>query len=270
MSLNSDRKTVKILKESKPDKNGTVTITKQVPCSRCGGTGTYSFYAMGQRQGGVCFGCNGKGFNVINEKIFTPEYRKKLDQQNEKRRLKKRNEDNKKEVERYGLNNEYIYVVTEPDTYLIKTELYYAGATYDSNLGWFFKRDEKAYKTKRVKVADFTNLQDGLKWVDFEKYNEKVREQQLEKTDYVSEVGQRIELELKLIQKFPFETQWGLNFVYLFQDTKGNRLAWKTSKSLLDVWPVEEARHVKATIKSHEIYNNHRQTAIKNVKIINE
>ena len=82
----------------KTDKNGTKYFNDRVVCDRCGGDGVYKWGAMISWCGGpampqyagTCFKCNGAGkvWEIVKE--YTPEYRAKLDAQNEKRKAKQR------------------------------------------------------------------------------------------------------------------------------------------------------------------------------------
>lgn len=252
-------------------------MKKKIPCNRCSGSGQFKFMSMGKITYGTCFKCDGDGFLVVTEKSFTPEYRTKLDQLNKKRAEQKRRitreKESQKNFDRYGFDKGYIYVVTEENSYAIKEELHHQGATYDPELGWFFKEKQEQYKTKKVLVEEFSEINDdGIIDLKLEEYNERqqalLREKRREEGEFIGTIGQRLELDLKLTNTVTLDTQWGNVYLHLFEDQNNNLLIWKTNKFLYyDEWDIGEIKTIKATIKDHDYYRDTKQTWIKNVKI---
>ncbi|EMW5974477.1 TPA: hypothetical protein ACGU7O_001133 [Enterococcus faecium] len=266
-----------IISKSQPDKNGTITMKKKIPCYRCSGSGQYKFMSMGKITYGTCFKCDGDGFLVVTEKSFTPEYRAKLNALNKKRADRKiritREKESQKNFDRYGFEKGYIYVVIEENSYAIKDELHHQGATYDPLLGWFFKEKQEQYKTQKVFVEEFSVINDeGIIELKLEEYSERqqeiLRAKRREEGEFIGTIAQRLELDLKLTNTVTIDTQWGNVYLHLFEDKNHNSLIWKTNKFLYyDEWDVGEVRKVKATIKAHDYYRDTKQTWVKNVKI---
>ena len=101
-------------------------------------------------------------------------------------------------------------------------------------------------------------------------------------SQYVGEIGRRIELEVKLIKENSFKSYFGFNeitTIYTMEDADGNVFVWKTSSYLkLDT---ENSRGdivadlprrgdritLKATVKEHNEYKGTRQTVLIRVKV---
>jgi len=84
-------------------------------------------------------------------------------------------------------------------------------------------------------------------------------------SDYVGEIGQKIQIELKFVACHSFETQWGTTDILKFLDAEGNVFIWKTSTSQL----IEQGQKVKikGTIKDHSEYAGAKQTILTRCKI---
>ena len=86
----------------KVDKNGTKHFATYCKCDRCGGTGVYTWGGTingHPMYAGTCYKCGGAQYLPTIEKEYTPEYRAKLDAQNEKRKAKMRAEAEKRRAE---------------------------------------------------------------------------------------------------------------------------------------------------------------------------
>lgn len=85
------------------------------------------------------------------------------------------------------------------------------------------------------------------------------------KSNYVGEVGQKIEWTLTVEKVISFEGFYGLQFVYLMRDADGNRITTKTNRDGL----MEQGSTVtvKGTIKAHEEYKGEKQTILTRVKV---
>lgn len=106
------------------------------------------------------------------------------------------------------------------------------------------------------------------------KAREAARNAQKEASNYVGEVGKRIDLnitEMKLLTSW--ETQWGMTWLYRFVDTNGNVLVWFASKPMERVnengvyEDVTEVNRIRATVKEHSERDGVKQTIITRCKI---
>ena len=78
-------------------------------------------------------------------------------------------------------------------------------------------------------------------------------------SEFVGEVGDKIELELAVIEARQQSGYYGDNILYIFEDENSNRYIWKTSaRKLL----VGEIYCLKGTIKEHLMFEGIRHTVL--------
>jgi hypothetical protein len=96
------------------------------------------------------------------------------------------------------------------------------------------------------------------------KAREAITKAQRAASDYVGEVGKRIDrriTEMKLITSW--ETQWGVTWLYKFTDIDGNVLVWFASRRL----DTDVVNRICATVKNHTERDGVRQTIITRCKV---
>lgn len=81
---------------------------------------------------------------------------------------------------------------------------------------------------------------------------------------YVGEVGEKINLELKLIYQKEISSQWGPSVIYSFKDINGNELTWFTKG--LDLRN-GITYNVVGTVKSHQTFRGTKQTVLTRCKV---
>ena len=95
-------------------------------------------------------------------------------------------------------------------------------------------------------------------------------------SEYVGEVGKRLEAEVTLVDVFGFEvpsfTPWGgtdTKMVYKFEDAGGNILVWFTTGYGLDAqqYPQGSILKIRGTVKEHSEYKGSKQTVLQRVKV---
>lgn len=276
----------------KIDKNGTKYYLDN-KCKKCGGAGIIPHYAY--IDGGVCWECGGSGIApkpaVI--KVYTPEYEQKLAERRAKRQAKqdaerkaKAGEHNAELLEKHGFNAEGITYMVLGNTYAMKDELKELGCKFDNYIGWHSATELDGYDTAPIKAEDMFNTNHvgelfGYGWKDgvvemVDKLRHEYDVQQCT-SEYVGEIGTKIECELTLVGAFSYEVKsfsgYGMSTMhaYVFEDANGNNFVWKTSAYLWhDDKPVEsgESIKVKATVKDHQEYNDKKQTVLQRVKIV--
>lgn len=96
---------------------------------------------------------------------------------------------------------------------------------------------------------------------------EKIKAEELRKaqTVFLHQDGEKVELDLKLVDRFSFPTQFGLCFIATYKDKADNVYKYKGSSP--PNIENDDFYHVKCTIK-HNDYRGEKQTLIQRVKII--
>lgn len=85
------------------------------------------------------------------------------------------------------------------------------------------------------------------------------------KSEHIGNVGDKLtNIELNVVSCHPFETIYGINFIYIFQDINGN--IYKYMGKHLDLNKGDTIQIKSCKIKSHDVYNNVKQTAIYYIK----
>lgn len=85
----------------------------------------------------------------------------------------------------------------------------------------------------------------------------KQREESAKVSEYVGQIGERITVEvaeMKLLTSW--ESDYGYTYLYRFVDNAGNVLIWFASR------PIEDAKKIKGTIKSHSERDGVKQTVL--------
>lgn len=95
-----------------------------------------------------------------------------------------------------------------------------------------------------------------------------------ELSNYVGNIGDRIEIEVKLLNRYIFQTMYGPQQIYVFIDNNNNVYKWKTSVYLVNskgesIETNEDTIKLKGSIKGHEEYKGTKQTELTRCKIIN-
>lgn len=101
-------------------------------------------------------------------------------------------------------------------------------------------------------------------------YNRKIQ-QELEKntvkdSEYQGEVGDKITFSGTITRIIPLESGWGISYLHIFQDDKGNAYSWFASNGNQ---PGNQGDQVKVTgkVKKHEDYRGIKQTVLTRCKI---
>lgn len=83
-------------------------------------------------------------------------------------------------------------------------------------------------------------------------------------SNWAGDIGNRIEINPENITCVTsWETQWGTTKIYKIIDTNGNIFIWKTSNFIEE----ENVKHIKGTVKAHNVYNNVKQTELTRCKV---
>ena len=255
------------------DKNGT-KYWMSTECPKCGGNGNIWYYS--HVSAGQCFMCGGTGYKETKWKEYTPEYAEVLRQRRLAKARKTAPERNAKLLEKLGMNAEGKTWVVMGNTFEIKDELKEKGAKYSNRFGWHFDHEDNGYSCVEVSIEEIAEKTDEWVWDLYEEYfiiqlikEKKNANATKTASEYVGNVGDKVEKVLTFKQEFTFETHFTyygeLNFIYKFADENGNTFTWKTGKSL----DLEEGKEytVKGTIKEHSEYKGDKQTVLTRCKI---
>lgn len=265
----------KVISE-RTDRNGTKHQVVIENCSRCGGAGGHEKWAW---TGRTCFKCGGSGKQQGKRKIYTPQHEEKLRIQREKRAEKKRQEriaqaeeENKNRIEKWGYQTGKIYPVLG-NTFEIKEELKEKGARYGGRLiGWYFSEKPSEYEVYELEVekliwySEFGEVNQLDDW-DYEDYVKSQKKNLEPQSEWVGEVGKRLDFELKIISSFEIDTQFGWSCINALVDADGNKFVWKTAHDLVYTHGKGEVIKLKGTIKEHSEYRDEKQTILTRCKI---
>lgn len=265
------------------DRNNTHYYTS-TRCPKCGGTGYLSYY--NHVEGGVCFLCGGTGRYGTKVLVRTIEYQNKLNAQRLEKARRTAGARNAEYLRRQGFSADGKTWVVMGNTYEIKDQLKAAGCKWNNEFGWHFDHMVNDFAVTEVNIDDNIPYRDDstesigqyaengmlyfLPGEFLQSYVKSLREQYIAdhapKTEYFGNVGDKLELDLKLIRRGAFTTNWGTTLVYTFTDSKDHQFVWKTGTS----WDVSEGTKItlRGTVKAHSEYRGVRQTELTRCRII--
>ena len=255
------------------DRNGT-KYYEETQCPKCGGNGYINGYE--HIEGGVCFLCGGTGNYTTHWKEMTPEYAQKLADRRLAKARAKSAERNAQYLKKLGFSEDGKAWIVLGNTYEIKDELKAAGAKFHNLLGWHFDHEDNGFDCFEISTDDVMyetieyTLDLKADWMIIEFIKEqKALHAPKSTSEYVGEIGDKIEAKLTFKSEHSFETHYTyygeLNFIYKFADQDGNIIVWKTTKCL-DLKEGEEYI-VKGKIKDHNEYKGEKQTILTRCKI---
>ena len=92
-----------------------------------------------------------------------------------------------------------------------------------------------------------------------------------EASNYVGQVGDKVDMVVTYKFKAEYETQYGTMHIFSMKDEAGNTLVWKTTGWLdpdNDNTNKGDKIRIKATIKEHNEYRDEKQTILTRVKVL--
>lgn len=78
-------------------------------------------------------------------------------------------------------------------------------------------------------------------------------------SDFVGEVGNRLDLILKVQKAIPFESAYGKTTIHIMTDDCGNEFVWTTAAKTLIV---DNEYELRGTVKDHRVYKGTNQTVL--------
>lgn len=264
----------------KVDKNGTKYYSHGCACQRCGGLGGSDAWAY---TGWTCYKCGGSGIGKeIISKEYTHEYEAKLAARRAKKAEAKRlellaqsAEKNQEFFQAQGFNENGKTYVVLGNTYNVKDQLKELGCKWTNLVGWHSPVMFEGFEFVEIDVDDiyYKDYAETYRWnyrkgFDEETYSAKIKEAN-EKLNgatttskHIGAVGDKIEIEVELVRRGSFDSDFGTTYVYTFKDSEGNVLVWKT-KNFFEVTTCT----VKGTIKEHSEYKGVPQTVLTRCKV---
>ena len=158
------------------------------------------------------------------------------------------------------------------DTYEIKDELKKKGAKFNRELGWHFDHDEPGYQTYKVNMNDVAYARhDGRLHMLDNVYDivSKIKEENTiyepSNSQFVGEVGKKIEFDAVLKDYRSFYSSFGETGIFEFEDFDGNCIVWMTSAGR-DI-DYDHIYWIEGFVKSHSEYKGKKQTRVSRCKI---
>lgn len=218
----------------KVDRNGTKYYANWI-CPKCGGTGFLK--GCNHIGGGKCFDCNGTGRlpRPIIEKVYTEEYREKLDKQRKQKAQKKAEENLKfahQALMALGFNDaEEVYAI--PHTYLVLSK-HTGRRVGDIELRPTLPdelNDEARKLVKKIKASRLTKLsKDNIP--EFKEGYERIISSIVEsRPDPTLKVGDKIRLDVCVESRYDGKGYGDkISHTYKLFDRENHKYVWETEK----------------------------------------
>lgn len=85
------------------------------------------------------------------------------------------------------------------------------------------------------------------------------------KNEFIGEVGSKISVTAKLVNKKTIDSAYGTSHIITFETSDGNTMVWFSTKYI--DYPINTELKVTATVKDHKVFNNIKQTIITRAKL---
>lgn len=171
-----------------------------------------------------------------------------------------------------GFADGYI-VIFKGDTYPLKDWLKEQGAKYKPLWGWYFPSDVKlperfpeGIDPMRLFWDDICNpLSTDLAAKEYVEAAVATLVYDPCPSEFVGEVGERIDIAIRVERKSNFDGRYGTTNVYKMVDESGNIYSWFTTTS-----PMEAGKNyiIRGTVKEHTRYKNEKQTVLTRCKVL--
>lgn len=260
--------------ESKAYKNdaGNLVVDARGKCDRCVNGVFICRVENGQpvphpNANGVCFACNGTGYQYKTIRLYTDEEFEKMEIRNQKTEEKKENgrkaemlenyEQKKIEwLQKYNCNENSVFVYFPSNSYEKKEELKSAGFSFTPELMWHAAVVPEGYSSLVVEIP-LDELVEFSAWgTGFFKSGVKdlvnetlINARPTPASHYIAEEGKRVrDVLVTLTSVRGFEGMYGYSQIVRFEDEENNIIKWFTSVEV----PYEIGDHLllTGTVKS--------------------
>lgn len=253
-------------------------------CSRCGGSGHYSYNQM---DGTRCYGCSGTGKQTLIVRWYSDAERARMDKAAEKRAIQ-REEARKAYMishtpyKKFGFNEQnFIYIFFGENNIVKKFfhEDHLKIAKYNPIFGWYlapqWKPDDlilpdnlMPYKlTWDMVHSDDENEPEELKSdKDIIDIINNIRLQLFPSTsEFIGNIKDRIEVIVTIKRAIEVYGTYGSSIMHLMEDENKNVFIWTTAAKALTV---DEVYHLRGTVKDHKEYKGVKQTILTRCSIM--
>ena len=182
----------------------------------------------------------------------------------------------KTEKEKFGFASfGYIWGL-KGNTYPVKDELKAMGFRFSKTFLWTLISEEEpqnlpdgitAFKIEWNKIS-YTSPATGEERLISDKeiaeYLDTLRYEQDNSTSFVGEIGERIEVSVKVLSVKEIHSNYGTSFLHQFETEDGNLLTWFT-QSLKQNFEEGEECLIRATVREHKVIRGKKQTVVNRV-----
>lgn len=262
------------------EREGKMYVRVVGKCSRCGGSGSYSYNPV---DGTRCFRCGGSGKENIEVRWYTDSQRAAMDRAAEKRAAAR---EVKKEERRIkfaarnalGFGDAGFITILVGDNDFIKdwrTELPEHTVWYNEYFGWFIPGGRtpetipSELRTIRLnwEVVMDKNDPEGLEMRDNEEVKTLVHTLVYgeSKSEYQGSPNEWITRPVEIKKNIAVESRYGASHLHVMEDEDGNVFVWSTSSKSL-----EEGKTytIKMKVKEHKEYKGVKQTVVYYCKLV--
>lgn len=147
----------------------------------------------------------------------------------------------------------------EPDYSLLEEIDDYASKITDT-YGYMYNA-KVAWESEYCECRDFGLIASFVSVYLREKEREEQRKSEALASEFVGNVGDRIQFQVASVKVISYNDMWG-TYYYLLKDAQGHAYIWSTDKA------IEENNTIKATVKQHSEYKGLKQTVITRGSVI--
>ena len=255
--------------------NDKMYVRVKGPCSRCGGSGHYSY---NQIDGTMCLACRGRGYEVKEVRWYTDKQREALDRAAEKRAAAKAVKVEERRVKFAARNafgfGEAGYITLFKGNQSVINEWAHetdpCRARFNMLFGWFcpsklqYENLPEGIEPIRLEWADVCNPDDPenltIRDDEFVKdFIKKLFGEPEVHSEYQGEVGDWLDKVVKIVKNVEVDGRYGLSRVHIMEDEDGNQYVWITASKNL---PVDTSIRMRMKVKEHKEYNGVKQTVV--------
>ena len=263
------------------NEKGKMYIKVKGVCTRCSGSGHYSYNSF---DGTRCYGCQGSGIAIQKVRAYTEKEYKQVQIANERAREKRQAEKEAKARDLVENANKYkhevalklgfgedenVYIVCGNDTFAIKDQLKKLGARFDPTLKWFFSTVvelPEGYQLCKINFDELYSYNPQTKWAQFKEdakqtISDRILEVKGPSTSifYPAAEKERIRnIMAKVSNIFSFDGLYGYTTIYTFT-SENYVFVWMTSKSNLSL-VIGDFVDLTGTIKNFNEYQGVKNT----------
>lgn len=172
----------------------------------------------------------------------------------------------KSQKEVLGFIDGYI-TIFKGNTYPYKDWFKANGATYTRHWGWSFASDKEVPADLPSEITPVELKWESVGDSEQEKlYNDEIVKSAVEalifdkgNSDFVGEVGERLELWLTVKKTHQTEGYYGYSTIHIMEDEDENTFVWITSSKSMEEGAYV---HLRGTVKEHKTFRNQAQTVL--------